>query len=81
MSCWELSGWAGDPWGWPLTATHLWVANEAEGTLTILRAADGVNLGTVAAGFCPGAVAVAGEYLWVTNHEGQPGDQNPYKGR
>jgi len=46
--------------GLAFDGTNLWVANETDGTLTKLRAADGVNLGTVAAGFCPWGVAVGG---------------------
>jgi DNA-binding beta-propeller fold protein YncE len=43
------------------------VANETNNTVTKLRAADGANLGTFAAGTSPFGVAFDGANIWVAN--------------
>jgi hypothetical protein len=49
-------------------SVNVWVANNADGTVTKLRDSDGANLGTFAAGSTPSAIAFDGANIWVTNN-------------
>ena len=57
----------GSPRGLAFDGANIWVANETTNTVTKLRAADGANLGTFAAGTSPFGVAFDGANIWVAN--------------
>ena len=46
---------------------NIWVTNQFDGTVSKLRASDGMTLGTFAVGNGPRGVAFDGANIWVTN--------------
>jgi DNA-binding beta-propeller fold protein YncE len=54
------------PLGIAFDGAHIWVANRGDGTVTKLRASDGVVLGTFTVPVEPYGVAFDGENIWVT---------------
>jgi hypothetical protein len=48
--------------------SNVWVTNENDGTVTKLRAIDGVNLGTFPVGLTPQGIAFDGVNIWVANN-------------
>ena len=47
--------------------TNIWVVNQGSGTVTRLRASDGVVLATLPVGSSPLAVLFDGTSMWVLN--------------
>jgi hypothetical protein len=60
----------GDPEGLAFDGANIWVANRLSNNVTKLRASDGANLGTFAAGNGPVELAFDGANMWVTNNNG-----------
>ncbi len=56
----------GNPIGVAFDGANIWVANNGDGTVSKLRARDGVNLGTFSAPGSPYGVAFDGANIWVT---------------
>ena len=46
---------------------NIWVTNQFDGTVSKLRASDGMTMGTFAVGNGPRGVAFDGANIWVTN--------------
>jgi DNA-binding beta-propeller fold protein YncE len=58
------------PQGIACGGANLWVVNSNNNTVSKLRASDGTNLGTFAAGAFPQGVAFDGANIWVANNGG-----------
>ena len=55
-----------NPIGLAFDGANIWVANNADGTVSKLRASDGTTLGTFSAPGSPYGVAFDGVNIWVT---------------
>ncbi len=62
--------------------TNIWCANQTDGTITKIRASDGVILGTFTMGPNPAAVCFDGTSIWVclANRHGSLLQVNPLTG-
>jgi hypothetical protein len=56
-----------NPYGIAFDGANVWVTNNADATVTKLRASDGANLGTFTVGGAPMGVAFDGANIWVVN--------------
>jgi DNA-binding beta-propeller fold protein YncE len=56
-----------NPTGLAFDGLHIWVTNQLSGTVTELRAPDGLTFGPFAVGSHPVGVAIDGANIWVAN--------------
>ncbi len=57
----------GSPRGVSSDGTHVWVANEEEGTVSEIEASSGTLIRTIPVGRNPNGVSSDGTHVWVTN--------------
>ncbi|HUJ23813.1 MAG TPA: hypothetical protein VLX58_19900, partial [Bryobacteraceae bacterium] len=58
------------PQGVAFDGNFIWVTNQADNTVTKLRAVDAANFGTFPVGQSPTAIAFDGANVWVANSGG-----------